>query len=465
MAEQFSNQGGASDSDPSALKRWLTSSIMTRLADPERVAQRRHRAERQRVKTNAPHQVEYFHQLNEGYSHLAVQLIEQLVSRYDITVNCHLVTSQPSANNPEPERLQTLSFRDSELIAAGYGLNWPIQSKPLSEDVVETIARCLTPLDGPTFAQTAVALETLAYGGEFTAFSEHATGLPQSSQADAEQRIATGCQRRRELGHYSGAMFFYGGEWYWGVDRLIHLEQRLQDLGLQRVDDTTPSTGLIAPRPDIAEGPLRDSQQLTLEVYPSLRSPYTALIFDRVCDFADTMGLQLSIRPVLPMVMRGVPATRQKGTYIFTDAAREARLQGLPYGRCYDPIGQPVRNAYALYPWAEAQGRARQLLSQFFKAAFVDGLNLMRERNLRRVVERAGLQWTQAKMHLNDRDWEPLFEANRLEMYQHDLWGVPTLRLLSAEGNPLCAVWGQDRLWVIAAAVQRELSRQQAVSA
>ncbi len=465
MAEQFSNQGGASDSDPSALKRWLTSSIMTRLADPERVAQRRHRAERQRVKANAPHQVEYFHQLNEGYSHLAVQLIEQLVSRYDITVNCHLVTSQHSANNPEPERLQALSFRDSERIAAGYRLSWPTQSKPLPSDVVETIARCLTPLDGLAFAQTAVALETLAYSGDFAAFTEHATGLPQSSQADAKQRIATGCQRLRELGHYSGAMFFYGGEWYWGVDRLMHLERRLQTLGLQRHDDKESPTGLIAPRPDIAEGPLRDSQDLTLEIYPSLRSPYTALIFDRVCTFADTMNLKLSLRPVLPMVMRGVPATRQKGVYIFTDAAREARLQGLPYDRFYDPIGQPVRNAYALYPWAEAQGHARELLSEFFRAAFVDGLNLMRERNLRRVVEGAGLQWAEAKLHLQDRDWESLFEANRLEMYQHDLWGVPTLRLLSAEGNPLCAVWGQDRLWVIAEAVQRELSRRQAVSA
>ena len=39
-------------------------------------------------------------------------------------------------------------------------------------------------------------------------------------------------------------------------------------------------------------------------------------------------GINLEIKPVLPMVMRGVPATRQKGMYIFKDAAREARAQG-----------------------------------------------------------------------------------------------------------------------------------------
>ena len=39
---------------------------------------------------------------------------------------------------------------------------------------------------------------------------------------------------RQKLGHYLGATFFYAGEWYWGIDRLHHLERRLQDLGAQR---------------------------------------------------------------------------------------------------------------------------------------------------------------------------------------------------------------------------------------
>lgn len=38
---------------------------------------------------------------------------------------------------------------------------------------------------------------------------------------------------RQSLGHYLSAMLYYGGEWYWGIDRLHHLETRLQALGLQ----------------------------------------------------------------------------------------------------------------------------------------------------------------------------------------------------------------------------------------
>ena len=73
------------------------------------------------------------------------------------------------------------------------------------------------------------------------------------------------------------------------------------------------------------------------------------------------------------MVMRGVPATREKGMYIFTDAAREARAAGTPYGNFYDPIGDPARRCYALYPWAASQGKGVELCSSFLRHAFVLG--------------------------------------------------------------------------------------------
>ena len=46
-------------------------------------------------------------------------------------------------------------------------------------------------------------------------------------EADAratESALEVGTQRRTALKHYSGGMFHYEGEWYWGVDRLHYLE-------------------------------------------------------------------------------------------------------------------------------------------------------------------------------------------------------------------------------------------------
>tara|TARA_R110000868_G_scaffold108978_1_gene296961 strand:- start:169 stop:660 length:492 start_codon:yes stop_codon:yes gene_type:complete len=162
------------------------------------------------------------------------------------------------------------------------------------------------------------------------------------------------------------------------------------------------------------------------------------------------------------MVMRGVPATREKGFYIFMDAAREAREAGVPYGRFYDPIGEPARRCYSLYPWAVAQGKGNELLSSFLTHAFARGTNTNSDRGLRKVVESAGLDWQAAAVHLGQPGWEQLLEDNRLAMYQAGLWGVPSFRLLDESGAQLLALWGQDRLWLIARAIRRQLRLREA---
>jgi 2-hydroxychromene-2-carboxylate isomerase len=156
--------------------------------------------------------------------------------------------------------------------------------------------------------------------------------------------------------------------------------------------------------------------------------------------------------------MRGVPATRQKGMYIFKDAAREALAAGVPYGNFYDPIGEPVRRCYSLYSWACEQGRGSELLSSFLRHAFAEGVNTNNDKGMQQVVESAGLDWAQASSIVGQPGWEKLVESNRVDMYEAGLWGVPSFRLLDENGEQLLALWGQDRLWLFAREIQRQLS-------
>jgi 2-hydroxychromene-2-carboxylate isomerase len=190
-----------------------------------------------------------------------------------------------------------------------------------------------------------------------------------------------------------------------------------------------------------------------------LRSPYTAVVFDQALKLAESTGVNLVVRPVLPMVMRGVPATREKGMYIFTDAAREARSAGVPFGHFRDPIGEPARNCYSLYPWACEQGRGNQLISSFLSAAFAKGVNTNNARGLKQVVENAGLDWSVAKTMLGKPGWQGILENNRLAMYKAGLWGVPSFRLLNRRGESVLALWGQDRLWLVAREIEHQLTR------
>ena len=99
--------------------------------------------------------------------------------------------------------------------------------------------------------------------------------------------------------------------------------------------------------------------------------PIQQLVLIGAVRLATETGVELVVRPVLPMVMRGVPVSREKGLYIFTDAAREALESGVAFGRFYDPVGEPVRRCYSLYPWACEQGKGIRRCSPAFSAVLL----------------------------------------------------------------------------------------------
>lgn len=454
MTEQFQEQGGAATMDPSRLLRWLTSTVMRRVCSAERRRRRRERFERRRRRSGQRHVVEYFHQVDDGYSHLAAQVLRALAERYDIDLVCHLVRGPQGANSAEPDLLLRLSRYDAFHVAPEYNLSFPQHPGPPAPELVAAAGAILAAQDSESFVEAASHVGDALWSGNGPRLQALAASLGSVADTELSARVEEGTERRARLKHYSGAMFYYGGEWYWGVDRLYHLEKRLAELGADRREGEP----MIAPRPSLEAGAFKDNGSLTLEVYPSLRSPYTAISFDRTVKLARDTGVRLVVRPVLPMVMRGVPATREKGFYIFSDTLREAEAAGVPFGNFHDPIGNPVRRCYALYPWACAQGRGNELLASFLSAAFAHGVNTNNDHGLRRVVEAAGLDWSDAQVHLDDQGWKEMLEGNRLAMYEAGLWGVPSFRLLDENGEQLLALWGQDRLWLFARAIQRHLA-------
>ena len=453
MTQEFKDQGGAATSDPSRFQRWLTSRIMSTLFTKERVARQRLKAEKRRQKERRPHCVEYFHQVDDGYSQLAASVLKQIAARYDVELVCHLVRGPAGKNVAEPELLTRLSRYEASLIAPGYGLRFPDHPDDLATEQILLATRVLAAQSNQRFIDIVESVGSALWADDAAALQQLAQEHGQCGQAEADAMVDKGTARRKELKHYSGAMFFYEGEWYWGIDRLHHLEARLRELGL----DKEPAAPLVAPQPQINLNGAHDNSHLTLEIFPSLRSPYTAIVFDRAVALAHEAGVALNVRPVLPMVMRGVPATREKGMYIFMDAAREARTYGVDYGKFYDPIGEPARRCYSLYPWAKEQGKDIELISSFLRHAFALGVNTNKDAGLRRVVEGAGLSWQEAQQHLDSDGWQQILEANRQQMYASGLWGVPSFRLLNAEGVELLAVWGQDRLWLVAREIAKSV--------
>ena len=423
----------ASTNNPPAPLRYLTS-----LAERRMVTRYRERQNTIRAYAKPPFRLHYFHQVDDPHSYLVAHALRRIDATYPVDIHAHVVSPPDVMNAPEPSLLHAYALRDTRQIAPHYGL--ALDEKDASVTDVDRCEVELSSVPQDQFLKKATSFGTLVATHKTTAASRATS--PATREGNA---------LRKRLGHFSSATVHFEGNWYWGMDRLYLLETLLCELS------DRPLSTLLYPRPN-ERGPA-DASALTLEVFPSLRSPYTAIGFDRAITLAKSTGVKLRIRPVLPMVMRGVPATMAKGRYILTDTAREADAYGIPFGHLYDPIGAPVRRAYSLYPWARSMDREIEFVSSFLINAFSRGVNAATNRGLHQIVEHAGLPWDEGKKHLGTNQWVAEIEENqRVLVDELGLWGVPSFRLRDPKGHSF-HTWGQDRIWLVAAEMKRLTSR------
>lgn len=428
-----------------SLKTFIVSHAAQYITGEQRALKQRRKAERLRQREGRVHEVEYFHVAGDPYSHLMVQVLPALLDRYDVRVKPYLAPPPPDWAAPERERLEAYSRRDAARLAAKAG--WRFEDgwqQPSPDRLAAAEAALAAGLNAPDFARRAEEIGNALWSGQ---------EIP-PAQPFSQELVAEGGKRREEKGHYLGAMLHYEGEWYWGPDRLHHLEQRLRDLGAQRAG--APASYIYQPPEVSGSGTVSASSETRGEIhwYLSFRSPYTYIVAERVRALATAYGADLRLRFVLPMVMRGLPVPRMKGMYIARDVAREARRLGIPFGKIADPVGTPVERGYSILPFAREQGLGFEYCHSFLKGVWAEGIDAGSDGGLKQIVERAGLDWIRAREWIGGDHWRAEAEANRAEMMQLGLWGVPSFRV----GDT--ATWGQDRLWVIEDSLRAQQSLQ-----
>jgi 2-hydroxychromene-2-carboxylate isomerase len=437
-----------------SLSRRLVSRVIGGLTSPGFRDLRRRTVELRRRVRRQPHRVLYFHEVEDPYSHLAAQTLGRLLSRYDVELVPYLVGEAEAA--PQRDLLAAYARRDAAAIAPAYGLEFPRDAGAPDADLARRATRLLANAPRATFVARAAQIGAALWAGDRGAMERLGQDLPNASENDVRTARAKGSALRRRLGHYSGAMFHYGGEWYWGVDRLSYLEERLRDLGLAR---DPAATAPIVPRPGPAPRPVAPAREpLVLEYFPSLRSPYSYISMERVYDLARRYDLTLRLRPVLPMVMRGLAVPAAKRLYILVDTKREAERAGVAFGTICDPVGKPVERGFSLYRFACEHGRAAEYLLSFARGVFAEGVDAGTEDGLRRIAERAGLAWSAAQASRADDGWRADLEANRQAMFEAGLWGVPSFRLLADGRHAEFSTWGQDRIWLLEQEIQRRFA-------
>ena len=389
---------------------------------------------------------------------LVAGALPTLLARYDIELVPHVVSAPPDAAAPERDKLVAYSRVDAELLATHYGSQSHGLSfrdpgrQPSATALAEATALLVGTLDPQRFAALAGPLMANLWQLKLDLREdiEHPQTWVMASTAAINAHMQYADQLRESLGHYLGGTFFYAGEWYWGIDRLYHLEQRLQDLGVQKPG---VSGLLFTPAPDLQTDVVINAAP-DIDFYFSFRSPYSAIVAPRIFALGRRTGATVRLRFVLPMVMRGLPVPADKRQYISHDTAREAFVRGIPFGCLNDPVGRPTERGLALIPYAERIGQGEAYVLSFMRGVWAEGIDAGSDKGLRQIAERAGLDWAEAQQALRNDDWRHSAERNRAEMFGLGLWGVPSFRVGTL------TTWGQDRLW----AVQDELLKSAAQS-
>jgi 2-hydroxychromene-2-carboxylate isomerase len=381
--------------------------------------------------------VQFFHDPTDPYSHLCLQAIPKLMAAYAVDWRMACVSPPDAGAAPEAARLAAYARRDAALLAHAHGLSFPETAADVAPNATPAAVRKLAD------ARTPEMFVTLARTLGERLWNE---GPGETlSPAEAKALFAEGDALRRRLGHYLGGTFYFEGEWCWGLDRLPYLEERLAfartgDPVIARFDEGTGAA--LSP-------PLGGE----IHFFLSFRSPYTYIAAARTTALARRLGARLVLRPVLPMVMRGLPVPLAKQLYIVRDTKREAERWGLPFGDMCDPVGAGAERGLAVLHRAIATGRGEAFVESFLRGVFAEGVDAASDAGLAFVAERAGLTGADVSAALADQDWRAAAEANRAELFDLGLWGVPSFHV---PGRP--AWWGQDRLWAVEQELQTRAS-------
>jgi 2-hydroxychromene-2-carboxylate isomerase len=381
--------------------------------------------------------VDFYHDPLDPWSYLLAQVVQRLAARYPVEWRFHAISTPAADVDPQPQLRRTYALRDARELAARWDLDFPANIKDMDQHSVRWTGAVLI-RERPFAEQLRAAIEL----GAASWANDHVELLKKVGAWGHEAHLAVPPALSREYtalrnaGHYQGAMLSYNGEWYWGLDRIRYLEEQLAaDTGVAL------GTGVLTARPPLAPSRLIPGDgPVPLEVWYSYRSPYSYLALERLPELVARHQVELALRPILPMVDRGIPAPPLKRLYIVRDAKREADRLGIPFGQIADPLGTGVEHCIAITKLAIERGLGLEFARSAMRGIWSEALDVASYVDLRTVVERAGLSWDEARAAIADDGWRAWAKLAADDLLAIGLWGVPAFR--AGDYNP----WGQDRL-------------------
>lgn len=182
-----------------------------------------------------PHTITVYIRINDPYSYLLLQKLQYLVQTFKVSLEFKTVLHLQSIMYPERALWDKNAFIDGQHLAQQHQLNYP-QHPPsdchyhFSDN--ELTAQLLSWEHQAGFLERALSLFHAFWHNNLQKLKQIISIEVSKDVTLYQSQLHRNEQDLAKYGHYLSATLHYGGEWYWGVDRLYHLKQRLQKLSL-----------------------------------------------------------------------------------------------------------------------------------------------------------------------------------------------------------------------------------------
>lgn len=368
---------------------------------------------------------EVYLSLNDPHSFMLMQVLQDIEQRFHLTLRLYLVAETTKGSDVNVPLSKQWALKDANYIADKYSLT-KVKGFPSTKTLVTGQQSWLL--------QVKTVADALQVFND-TWLDKYTDHYPLSTPVITSQ--INNQRRLFRRGYYSSGAMFFCGNWFVGIDRLEYLERLLNEKGLNKNDAdvfyTKNKLQLLTTNSQYFD-------TSSIKAYVSPNSPFSYIGLVQARKLSEHYHIPLSIKPLVPMSMRGIFIPEHKERYMLLDATREAIKLSVPLTEFAKLENQGVSNVYQLFSFAEKHGKSYELMMAIFQAIFVSPVDLSVEKNIKTICNDIGIDYDEAVEYANKHDWQQWAENNYLELNTIGLWGVPSFSYKDI------SCWGQDRL-------------------
>ena len=170
----------------------------------------RKKTEAARKEEKRPHEVLYFHKVDDPYSHLTIHCINKLQSSFDIVLKPILVGAENLEAVHEPSLYNIYCLEDAKRIAPFYGIDFQADAYP-AKDLVAKANSILTAVKSEDFGDVATTVSFALWQGNVSALDKLSSAYF-STKSEVKEKLMQGNQIRDTKDYYFGSAFYYEKE-------------------------------------------------------------------------------------------------------------------------------------------------------------------------------------------------------------------------------------------------------------